>query len=381
LNPYIYYTGDLGKTWNSLVTKDIAGYCHVIKQDPVNPDLIFLGTELGLYVSLDHGKAWLRFKNKVPLTGVYDMAFQSSQNDLVLATHGRGIIIIDDIIPLRNFTQAVSDQEFSFLPVREYYFPSGSGVQDYPGDAEFMGPNPSSAATICYYLKKRHMFGEMYIDIYDSDGKFLKKLPAGNRKGINIVRLATAMDPPKVPKSPNILGEAAFGPEYLAGTYTIKLVKGTETYTSVLKLNDNQDLKHSAEDRTLQRETLMKAYKLLEELAGIDQQILDTRDALKSKISSAKGSSRKKIQTLIDSCEKMHEQISATQSGEGGITGQVRLREDIAEVYGAVGGYPGKPTNLQIKALDNYKNQVGEFAAKITVMKKSDIPKIINNYP
>jgi len=220
------------------------------------------------------------------------------------------------------------------------------------------------------------MFGEMYIDIYDSDGKFLKKLPAGNRKGINIVRIATSMDPPKVPKSPNILGEAAFGPDYKAGTYTVKLTKGTEVFTTNLILNDIQGLKHTADDRKLQRETLMKAYNLLEELASIDQKILDTRDTLKIKASKTKGSSLKKIQALVANCEKMHEQISATQSGEGGITGQVRLRENIAEIYGAVGGYLGKPTNLQVEALEIYNNQVKEFKTKIDIITKTDIPKL-----
>lgn len=376
MKPYVYYTEDLGKTWISLVSKDITGFCHVIKQDIVNRDLVFLGTEMGLFVSTDHGKTWVRFKNKVPQTGIFDIAFQKKQNDLVLATHGRGIIIIDDLTPLRNFTKEIAEKEFSFLPVRPYYFPSGSGVQDYPGDSEFTGANPSGAATICYYLKKRHMFGEMYIDLLSSDGKFLKKLPAGNRKGINIVRVSTAMDPPKVPKSPNILGEAAFGPEYPAGTYNIKLVKGNETFTTSLVLNDPPEMKHPAEDRKLQREIMMKSYNLLEELAAIDQKILDTRDALKSTSALAKGSKLKKLQVLVTECDKMHEQISATQSGEGGITGQVRLRENIAEVYSAVGGYPGKPTNLQIKALDNYSNQVKAFATKIDDIVKNRIPAL-----
>ncbi|HUW91813.1 MAG TPA: hypothetical protein VMV74_01510, partial [Bacteroidales bacterium] len=365
MNPYVYFTGDLGKTWVSLATADIKGFCHVIKQDPANPNLIFLGTEMGLFVSHDHGKVWVRLKNKIPQTGIYDLAFQTKQNDLVLATHGRGIIIIDDLTPLRNLTQSVLDQEFAFLPVREYYFPSGTGSQDFPGDAEFTGLNPSSSATICYYLKKRHVFGEMFIEIYDSEGTFLKKLPAGTRKGINIVRIATSMDPPKVPKSPNILGEAAFGPEYPVGKYTIKLVKGAETFTTDLVLNDSPDWKHPAADRKLQRETLMKAYNLLEELAAIDQKILDARDSLKVNEGTAKGSRLKKIQSLISTCDEMHEKISATQTGEGGITGQVRLRENIAEVYGAVGGYAGKPTNLQIKALDNYDKQVRDFGDRI----------------
>ncbi|MCK7537185.1 MAG: hypothetical protein MZV63_42575 [Marinilabiliales bacterium] len=98
------------------------------------------------------------------------------------------------------------DQEFAFLPVRPYYFPSGMGMQDFPGDDEFTGTNASSAATVAYYLRKRHVFGDMFLDIYDADGAFLKRLPAGNRKGINIVRIATSMDPPKVPSSPNISG-------------------------------------------------------------------------------------------------------------------------------------------------------------------------------
>jgi photosystem II stability/assembly factor-like uncharacterized protein len=375
MNPYVYYTGDLGKTWNSLATKEISGYCHVIKQDPVNPDIIYLGTETGLFISFDHGKLWVRFKNKVPRTGIYDMAFQNKQNDLVLASHGRGIIILDDLTPLRHFNQSILEQEFAFLPVRPYYFPSEINTQDFPGDAEFSGSGQTTAATICYYLKKRHTFGEMYLNVYDSTGKFMKKLPAGNRKGINIVQLSTVMDPPKVPKSPNILDDAAFGPKYVSGTYTIKLVKGTETFTTYLKLNDNPEMNHTFEDRKLQRETLMKAYNLLEELASVDQQILDTRDTLKIKITGAKRSELKKMQTQIAICEKLHEQISATQSGEGGITGQVRLRENIAEIYSAVAGYPGKPTNLQIKALENYDNQVKDFAARIKIIKKNDIPK------
>ncbi|MBE0674386.1 MAG: glycosyl hydrolase, partial [Bacteroidales bacterium] len=377
MTPYVYYTGDLGRTWTALAAGDIKGFCHVIKQDPVNRDLVFLGTEMGLYVSTDHGKTWVRFKNKIPQTGIYDLAFQTRENDLALATHGRGIIIIDDLTPLRSLTQDVLEQEFAFLPVRSYYFPSGMGLQDFPGDDEFTGTNASSAATVAYYLKKRHVFGEMYFEIYDADGTFQKKLPAGNRKGINIVRIATSMDPPKVPKSPNILGEAAFGPDYPAGKYSIRLVKGNETFTTDLILNDSPDWKHPEADRKLQRETLMRAYDLLEELAGVDQKILDARDALKNRESSARGSALKKIKSLIAVCDEMHEKISATQSGEGGITGQVRLRENIGEIYGAVAGYPGKPADLQIKALDNYARQVKDFGSRIDLLMKKDLPGLI----
>ncbi len=79
------------------------------------------------------------------------------------------------------------------------------------------------------------------------------------------------MDPPKVPKSPNILGETIFGPDYPAGKYTVRVIKGPDTYTTDLILNDSPDWKYPEADRKLQRETLMRAYSLLEELAAIDQ--------------------------------------------------------------------------------------------------------------
>jgi len=374
MKPYVYYTGDLGKTWKPLATDAIKGFCHVIRQDLVNPDLLFLGTEMGLYISNDHGATWVRFKNKVPQTGVYDLAFQERENDLVIATHGRGIIIIDDITPLRYLTPSLMNQEFAFLPVRPYYFPSGAGTQDFQGDSEFTGLNPSTSATICYYLKKRHVFGEMYIELFDDAGNFLKKVPAGSRKGINMVRITTMMDPPEVPKSPNILGEAVIGPDYPSGKYTVRLVKGTETYTTDLVINDSPDWKHPEADRKLQRETLMKAYNLLEELAAVDQKILDAISHLQNRASTQKGSALRKTRNLISECESMREQISATQAGEGGITGQVRLRENIGEIYGAVAGYPGRPAELQIKALENYAGQVKNYGKQIDEL-------IINNFP
>jgi len=162
-----------------------------------------------------------------------------------------------------------------------------------------------------------------------------------------------------------------------AGKYTVKLVKGSETYTTDLILNDSPEWKHSGADRKLQRETLMKAYDLLEELAAVDQRILDARDALKDREATARGSALKKVRSLIAACDDMHEKISATQSGEGGITGQVRLRENIAEIYGAVGRFSGKPTDLQIMALDNYALQVRDFGTRIDTILSNDFPKLM----
>ena len=107
--PYVYVTTDFGKTWSPLATpkesKGIRGYVHVIKEDTVDPHLLFMGTEFGLWISTDAGAHWAQFKGgHIPTVAVRDLAIQPRDNDLVLATHGRGIWIVDDITPLRHLT-------------------------------------------------------------------------------------------------------------------------------------------------------------------------------------------------------------------------------------------------------------------------------------
>src|SRR5437764_11464716 len=121
--PYVFRTTDYGKTWTPLVSaqdaKGIRGYAHVIKEDLEKPDLLFLGTEFGLWVSIDGGKNWAQFKgNHFPAVAVRDLAIQPRESDLVLATHGRGIWIIDDIVPLRNLTGDVISKDVAFVTAR-----------------------------------------------------------------------------------------------------------------------------------------------------------------------------------------------------------------------------------------------------------------------
>ncbi len=104
--PYVYRTDDWGKTWKSLATPDVRGYALTLEQDPVDKDLLFLGTEWGLWVSQDAGRRWMKWTHGLPTVSVMDLAIHPREHDLVIGTHGRAIYILDDIRPLR----AVSDQ-------------------------------------------------------------------------------------------------------------------------------------------------------------------------------------------------------------------------------------------------------------------------------
>jgi len=374
MKSYVYYTNDFGKSWQNIGNEVVKGYSHVIKQDLVNKDLLFLGTEFGLYMSIDHGKNWARFKGNIPQVGVFDMVIHPRDHDLILATHGRGIIIIDDITILRNFKPEMLDKDITFIPTKPFYLPLGGMVQDFPGDDEFIGNNANGSAVVAYYMKKRLVIGDIYLELYDNEGNFIKKQQAGNRKGINIVRIQTTLPPPRVPSSPNLLGEAAFGPEFEPGDYIVKLIKDKDTLISTLTINYNPATKHSAADRKLRHETMLAAYNLLERLAFIDKQVIEIRDQCGDLLDSLKDDGlRKSAAQFKTRMEAIHEQISATQPGEGGIPGQIRLREKIAEIYSAVNSYEGKPTNVQSSALSLYSTQVEQFGNELQTLISGDL--------
>ncbi|HEX8686690.1 MAG TPA: hypothetical protein VF654_09310, partial [Pyrinomonadaceae bacterium] len=118
MSPYVYKTADYGQTWTPLVPagSPVRGYAHVVRQDLVNGDLLFVGTEFGLWVSLDGGKVWSQYKGgQMPSVAVRDIAIHPRDNDLVVATHGRGIWVVDDITPLRALTPEALAKDAFFI--------------------------------------------------------------------------------------------------------------------------------------------------------------------------------------------------------------------------------------------------------------------------
>jgi photosystem II stability/assembly factor-like uncharacterized protein len=374
MSTYIFKTTDYGQTWTSLATGAIEGYCNVVKQDLKNPDLIFLGTELGLYVTIDGGEQWTRFTGNLPKVSVRDMVFQKRENDLVLATHGRGIYIIDDITPLQQLTTEKLNENVVFLDSRPYRLGYLGGVQAFNGDDDFRGENPSSVVNITYYMKKRHVFGDMFIEVYNQDGKKIKTLPAGKRKGINRVQWRMVMEKPKVPSSVQLLGWAMQGPSYPPGDYLVKIVKNKDTIQGTVQVVYDENPHHAKADRDERHKYLMKAYVMLEDLAYLDNQIIEIRDQASAKADSVKGGTSKKLTALSSDMADLRLEILATK--EGRITGEKRLRERIGDVYGGIISYQGKPTTAQIKRLDELDGQMEEYQKKVDDIIGNNLPEL-----
>ena len=125
--PYAYKTDDFGKTWKSIITGGVEGVVRNIQVDYENPDLLFLGTELGLFITMDGGAQWYKYTNNMPAVAVHFIALQKQTNDLVLGTHGRGVIIIDDISPLRSLNKEVLSKKVHFFDSDVFYMSDKSG--------------------------------------------------------------------------------------------------------------------------------------------------------------------------------------------------------------------------------------------------------------
>ena len=148
--PYIYVTRDYGATWTSLATNSIDGYCHVIEQDPVQKHLLWVGTEFGLFVSLDGGKQWNAWRHGVPTCAARAITTQTRDGDLVVATHGRSIFVIDDISPLRSMTPELLQKKLHVFKPRPAIMHGTAQTPStrFPGQGEFRGPTATTSVVL-----------------------------------------------------------------------------------------------------------------------------------------------------------------------------------------------------------------------------------------
>jgi hypothetical protein len=152
--PYAFRATEYGNRWRSLVTEGIWGYALVVEQDPVEPNLLFLGTEFGLYVSVDGGANWMKWEHGLPTASVMALIVHPREHDLVIGTHGRAAYVIDDIRPLRSISAETMAQPIHLFEIPDaiQYRVKQTGASRFPGNGEFRGVNRDYGAMITFSL-------------------------------------------------------------------------------------------------------------------------------------------------------------------------------------------------------------------------------------
>jgi Na+/H+-dicarboxylate symporter/photosystem II stability/assembly factor-like uncharacterized protein len=228
MHPYVYVTRDLGKSWKS-ISSDLPefGCVNVIKEDPRNPKLLYVGTENGFYVSLDTGNSWKRLMTGLPPVRVDDIVVHPRDGDLILATHGRSVLVMDDITPLQQLQPGVLASDVHlFVPRNALILRDEQRLMRVQaGSKQFRGTNPEPGAVFHYYLANRAN-GPVKLTVRDAlTGKVVRTLDGSAEPGINRVRWDMMGD--AVPST----SEVAQSPSRRlgAGTYRVTLtVNGAE---------------------------------------------------------------------------------------------------------------------------------------------------------
>ena len=380
MKPYAYKTTDYGQTWTALKVQEsgVRGYAHVITQDTVNPNLLFLGTEFGLWISADGGERWAQYRGSdFPAVAVRDIVVHPRESDLVLATHGRGIWIIDDISPLRALTPDLMANDAVLIagpPAVQYLNANGGWAE---GDETYVGPSRSNEAFIDYYQKRRHIFGDLKIEIFDQDGKLVDTIASSKHRGLNRATWSMRLKAPSVPPAATALFQAAVGPRVLPGTYTVKLTKGDQVYSESLKVVLDPRATYTLADRKAQFDLTMKLHKLLGHMTYAVDAIEGVRDSAKANAAKLpeKDPLRARLQQLSQESEGLRSKIVATKEG-GAITGEERIREHIGKVYGNVNGYEGRPTDYEVARADSLAHELEDVIHDFQNMTAKELPAI-----
>jgi hypothetical protein len=380
MKPYAYKTTDYGKTWTSLNLQEngVQGYAHVIKEDTVDSNLLFVGTEFGLWISVDGGQRWAQYRGSdFPSVAVRDIAVHPRASDLVLATHGRGIWIIDDISPLRALTPDLMAKDATLVegpPAIQYLNANGGWPQ---GDASFTGPSRPTDAFIDYYQKHRHIFGDLKIEILDQDGKLVDTIPGSKHRGLNRAQWSMRLKPPIVPPAASALFSAAQGPRVLPGSYTIKMTKGDQVYTEALKVVLDPRAKFTVEDRKVQFDLIMKLHKMLGHMSYAVAAIQGVRDAALARSSKLpeKDPVRGRLRQLSTDLDALRSKIVATKEG-GAITGEERIREHLGELYGDINTYEGKPTDYQVARGESLGRELEDVIVDFRKLTDKELPGV-----
>ena len=372
--PWVFVTTDFGKTWKRLADR-VRGYAHTIKEDAVKPNILFLGTEFGLWISVDRGATFARFEgNNFPSVAVREIQIQPRDGDLVIATHGRGIWIIDDLTPLRALGDALAQQAAAFLPTRtvQQRMPASGGWVE--GDAAFVGENPPSGMVITYYLRTRHIYGPLELEVRDAAGTLVDTVTPSKHRGINRVVWNMHVKGPRVPRAAQVAYGSLQGARIVPGTYTIVLARGADRITTKVTVGLDRRAPYTVADRKAEFAAMQRAAGLFEDMSKLVDRIEATREALEQRAHAVASSDplHAKLLAALVRLAETKKLIVATTEG-GAITGEHRIREHLDELYGALSTWEGRPAKYQLERIEVLRRELGDASNAYDQLFASDV--------
>jgi photosystem II stability/assembly factor-like uncharacterized protein len=378
MSPWVYRTADHGTTWTRVAGPEqgVRGFAHVVREDPVKPSILYLGTELGLWITLDGGRSWAEFKGgRFPSVAVRDLVVHPREHDLVIGTHGRGIWIVDDLTPLRALSDDLLARDAAFLPGRPAQQRMGALGTWVLGDAGYAGESAPGGAVITYFQRDRHLFGPLRLEVLDSDGKVVDTVAASKRRGLNRVTWSMRLPPPRVPRAAMLAGSAMQGPRVLPGTWRVRLVKGTETLEGTFQVVLDRRAPYDIADRKAQLELALQVKGLFDRMSSTVDRLEALRRGAEARAGAlpAGDALAAQLRNLATRAEELRGRIVATKEG-GAITGEERLRENADLLYGALLSWEGRPAATLLERTRALERELGDVTGDLDRLVAGTLP-------
>jgi hypothetical protein len=373
---YLAKSTDMGQTWVRMHSKEFTGFAHKVVEDFENRDLLFLGTEMGLFATLDGGKNWFRMKNDIPeYVSVYDMQIHPKTHDLVVATHGRGIFILDKIGSISQLTPEILDQEVYLFPTEDIVLTSsrfGNAGPDVIGG--WKAPNPKYIPPLTYYLKQRLSTGKISLEIYDESGTLVQSIPGTSRKGLNMISWNLRGKPPRVASGGTKIDLAGFSsPMVLPGIYKLRLMVNDTEYTGTIKcVHDENNKDMDLADRKLVYDKAMELQALYNNISVLIDSISFYQNKLKADtLAFAKNKNAKSFDVEL---QKLKAELMATKKTSV-FADEERLRERVSALYGTFCSMEVKPNTIQMDAIEALKQEFKVHEDIFNKLLKKHLPK------
>ncbi len=383
LKPYIFRTTDFGKTWTRLVDeKKVRGYVMCVLQDPAEPNLIFAGTEHGLFVSMDNGANWQQWKNGYPSVSTFDLAIQEREADLVIASFGRAIYILDDIRPLRELAanKGVMKNKLEVFSAPDAYLASIRNAPGYEWSTWGIwdAPNRPTGAMISYYFEKEtpKTNDTIQVKIYNDKNEEIRSLKwksdtGFNRKswGLEEKGFRSPGSPKPTPKSPEPRGW-----DVLPGKYKVVLTAGKLSDSTMVTVKGDPRLSDRTSiltaQRKMQKELQEKSERLIE---GMDRltEAETIANKIQAQLKDVEGkdadSLRKTSKAVLDSIKVIREYISGkpqTRQGYGNVP-QITVLNQYSTARSALSSKVAIPGKQEQVLVDRAEAMINAAVGKI----------------
>ncbi len=385
--PYIFRTTDFGKTWSRLVDeKKVTGYALCVIQDPAEPNLIFAGTEQGLWISFDNGNSFQQWKNGYPSVSTYDLAIQEREADLAIATFGRALWIMDDIRPLRKIAAANGSlsKKLTVFPAPDAYQAQYRAAPGYEWSTMGLwdAPNRGRGAAISYFVNntgdtaKKTRPDSVWIKIYNDRNENIRTLKWKADSGFNRQYWGMEEKGFRQPGSPKPRSNAVEtgGFAVLPGTYKIVITLNKEADSTYVKVNNDPRLGDRNDIKLAQRKMYERLRKTTDKLTEGMDRLTESEDVctkitaqLKDLDGKDADSLRKTTKIMQDSLKAIREFISGKVSDKQGINrdpGMTVMRTyQVAAQY--IGSKSVAPGPQEEKLVQNAEIMIGEALKRI----------------